>query len=759
MYLFQKKLSAAFTAFVCLIFILSACKSVDPEKEKLAKELEKAEKERRDQWFQDTDGKKIAPERDMVEEMLKSSPFKLNTGKKPENPYPIYTAKDKKNNKTLPSDLPVKDATAQKIKAEFNFNAAPVGDVIQAFASILNLNYLLDDKINGNITLFLNEHLNRRELFSLFQQILQLSNAYTSYESGILKISPVEDSSRTAELSKTSDLELGVFRLKNVKAKETAAQLNQFLSKGVKAIEAESQNMLLILDTKPTLAKIKLLVSQLDQPVRYNWSKMVMPCRNIPASRLADELSEILPVIGFSVNINSEKPDPEAIQLVSVPRLEIIVASAANHEALEELGRWMAILDRSEVGEQERVFVYNILNGKADELVSALTVIFPVESSMIAADKSGTGTTANTANSVTSASSVKKNVNSGKKNKSSDSEDSGSVFDTPVKVFADAIHNRLVIRTTPRTYAMVKALLNRLDSIPAQVLLQALVVDVSLNDSIKFGVEFMMQGGGKVTTSGGTNYTGLVPGNGQQSQDGGKIWLFNTKNPEEKFGYINALAGQTDIKVISSPQVLVISHTEAELSVGNKVPVVNSEITNTQSIISAEDNSSTNLVRNIQYLDTGVILKITPHVTKGGRITIDLDQTVSEADENKTSGIDSPIIKEQKLKTSMSIRDGQTIICGGLIREKISDSLSTLPIIGSIPFVRRLIGDTNVSTERTEMLVLITGHIITEKTKLDELLKRYKDAVDSLMDFHAPEEVRKMKLEQKKGLLESWFIE
>ena len=76
MYLFQKKLSAAFTAFVCLIFILSACKSVDPEKEKLAKELEKAEKERRDQWFQDTDGKKIAPERDMVEEMLKSSPFK-----------------------------------------------------------------------------------------------------------------------------------------------------------------------------------------------------------------------------------------------------------------------------------------------------------------------------------------------------------------------------------------------------------------------------------------------------------------------------------------------------------------------------------------------------------------------------------------------------------------------------------------------------------------------------------------------------------
>ena len=128
--------------------------------------------------------------------------------------------------------------------------------------------------------------------------------------------------------------------------------------------------------------------------------------------------------------------------------------------------------------------------------------------------------------------------------------------------------------------------------------------DVSLNDSVKFGVEFMMKGGsGNVTTQGGTNFSGLAPGSGQDSQSGGKFWVYNPKNPNQKFGYINALAGKTNVKVISSPQVLIASNNEAKISVGSKVPIVNSEITNTQSIITNNTDASTNLVRNIQYQD------------------------------------------------------------------------------------------------------------------------------------------------------------
>uniref|UniRef100_UPI003FEEEAE5 type II secretion system protein GspD n=1 Tax=Alistipes shahii TaxID=328814 RepID=UPI003FEEEAE5 len=362
---------------------------------------------------------------------------------------------------------------------------------------------------------------------------------------------------------------------------------------------------------------------------------------------------------------------------------------------------------------------------------------------------------ASTSQTTTQSGSVKSAAKTGSKE-----EGPANLFEVPVKVFADAVNNRLIIRTKPRTYTMIKALLGKIDTIPPQVLFQVLVVDVSLNDSVKFGVEFMMKGGsGNVTTQGGTNFSGLAPGSGQDSQSGGKFWVYNPKNPNQKFGYINALAGKTNVKVISSPQVLIASNNEAKISVGSKVPIVNSEITNTQSIITNNNDSSTNLVRNIQYQDTGVILKITPKVTRGGRIAIKLAQTVSEADSNTVSDIDSPVIKEQIIETAMSLRDGQTIICGGIIKEKSTDNLSTLPGIGGIPFLRRLFGDTDISTDRTEMMILITGYIVSEDSHLEELVKRYEQAVDTLIDFQTPAGQRKRKIDQNKGLVETWFIE
>ena len=189
----------------------------------------------------------------------------------------------------------------------------------------------------------------------------------------------------------------------------------------------------------------------------------------------------------------------------------------------------------------------------------------------------------------------------------------------------------------------------------------------------------------------------------------------------------------TDVKVISSPQILVVSHTQAQISVGNKVPLVNSEITNSQSVT---DPTDTSLVRNIQYQDTGIILKILPQVTKSGQILLVLDQTVSEAVRNTTSNIDSPEIQERSLKTTMMLANGQTILSGGMIKEKVTDNLDSIPVIDNIPFLRRLIGDTDYQKERTEMLILVSATIISKETQLEELVKRYRDSVELLQTFH-----------------------
>lgn len=736
-----------------------------PKQEQEKREAEK----RRKEWFKNADGKPISEQRSIEHELLTEEPSTLSDRKKPENPYPIYTDREKTEEPPVTPPEERFDGRV-KIKAEFDFNGATVTDVIPVFAELLKFNYLLDGKLNGTVTLSLKDELTRRQLWELFRQVMQTSNIYLTRQGNMIHFRPVEAIAQAAAGDGVnSDAEVALFRLKNIGAKETASQIGQFLSPGLKPVELEERNLLLVVDTKENLRKVRQIVAQLDRPLRQGWAKMVIPCRNIDASRLAKEAADVLPVIGFPVALNSDKPRPEEIQLTTVERLQIIVASAANYEALEELGRWINILDQSETGDQERMFIYNILNGNAEELVKALAVMFPVEGETLTASTGSSGGSASSGSgelfsSSASASTSKTTTQSGSVKSAAKTgtqeEGPANLFEVPVKVFADAVNNRLIIRTKPRTYTMIKALLGKIDTIPPQVLFQVLVVDVSLNDSVKFGVEFMMKGGsGNVTTQGGTNFSGLTPGSGQNSQSGGKFWIYNPKNPDQKFGYINALAGKTNVKVISSPQVLIASNNEAKISVGSKVPIVNSEITNTQSIITNNNDSSTNLVRNIQYQDTGVILKITPKVTRGGRIAIKLAQTVSEADSNTVSDIDSPVIKEQIIETAMSLRDGQTIICGGIIKEKSTDNLSTLPGIGGIPFLRRLFGDTDISTERTEMMILITGYIVSENSLLEELVKRYEQAVDALIDFHAPAAQRKREIDQNKGLIESWFIE
>lgn len=738
----------------------------DPSRQE--REKREAEK-RRKEWFRNADGKPISEQRSIEHELLTEEPSALSDRKKPENPYPIYTEREKTEEPPVTPPEERFDGR-EKIKAEFDFNGAAVADVIPVFAELLKFNYLLDGKLNGTVTLSLKDELTRRQLWELFRQVMQTSNIYLTRQDNMIHFRPVEAIAQAAAGDGvSSDAEVALFRLKNIGAKETASQIGQFLSPGLKPVELEERNLLLVVDTKENLRKVRQIVAQLDRPLRQGWAKMVIPCRNIDASHLAKEAADVLPVLGFPVALNSDKPRPEEIQLTTVERLQIIVASAANYEALEELGRWINILDQSETGDQERMFIYNILNGNAEELVKALAVMFPVEGETLTAStgssggssSSGSGelfsssASASTSQTTTQSGSVKSAAKTGSKE-----EGPANLFEVPVKVFADAVNNRLIIRTKPRTYTMIKALLGKIDTIPPQVLFQVLVVDVSLNDSVKFGVEFMMKGGsGNVTTQGGTNFSGLTPGSGQNSQSGGKFWIYNPKNPDQKFGYINALAGKTNVKVISSPQVLIASNNEAKISVGSKVPIVNSEITNTQSIITNNSDSSTNLVRNIQYQDTGVILKITPKITRGGRIAIKLAQTVSEADSNTVSDIDSPVIKEQIIETAMSLRDGQTIICGGIIKEKSTDNLSTLPGIGGIPFLRRLLGDTDISTDRTEMMILITGYIVSEDSHLEELVKRYEQAVDTLIDFQTPAGQRKRKIDQNKGLVETWFIE
>lgn len=749
----KEKTAIALTAI--FLTLLSGCTT--PEKQESSTEPEKP-----GSFFDQTGGKPL-PKDIQRDEMVRPAESSYLQVKNIEPS--LQSPKTPKDAGLAPEKLPFDLNDKKKKMRVFNFSDAPFPQVISLFSKELGFQYLLTDDIKNKTTMICEMDLTVQEVWDIFQQILANANLYYTIQNKLLVIRPMSEAGQSHTVApERTNIGVQVFILKHLDSKNMATQLAPFISKGVKIIELPSQNAIMVMDNKEVIDKIREIISYLDQPAQANWYKAVFQCKQVPSQRIAEELGQLLPVLGFPVSINGNKDTPESMKITSLERLQLLVVSAPTAGALDAVREWIGRLDTNEVGDQEQVYIYRVQNSTADSLAEVLSVMFALKGTMRVPDlktgdtKSQSGVVAN----VKSIASESGGTTTGTKATGSSATGKtgtaataavGNIYDAAVRIYADGVNNTLTIRTKPRTYSMIKAILDRHDILPKQVLIQVLVVEISLNDLIKFGVEFSMTGGsGNVETLGGTNYKNLNPRS--DNEYGGRFNIFNPKNPNEKYGYVQALSGITNVKVLSSPQVLVVSHSQAHIAVGNKVPLVNSEITNSQSsVVTTPDDVSTSLVRNINYEDTGIILKIIPQVTHSNHITLIMDQTVSEAVRNSTSNIDSPEIQSRTMQTTMMIKDGQTVLCGGMIKEKTTDNLDSLPIIDQIPFLRRLVGDTDYQKERTEMLILVTGSIITSENHLEGLLKQYRQAVSLLQNYHkrgttfeqAPRESSKIK--------------
>ena len=425
--------------------------------------------------------------------------------------------------------------------------------------------------------------------------------------------------------------------------------------------------------------------------------------------------------------------------------------------AIDLIKEWVTLLDNSDNNDQERIFVYKVRHNRAEQLAYALSVIFNTTGVNLSMDTN----TGNIRTQNINSSTVNRNTaNNAQRNQAMSranviantlSDKSSNIFDQQVRVHSDGVLNRLVFRTVPRTYAAIKAMLDKLDVVPAQVLLQVMVVEVTLTESTQFGIEFSGYAKGKnavslfgnqysgtgtglnpfitsTTTSEGVTTTTTDFRTAGERQTGGTFVIADPKDPQKRFGYIRALAGNGKVKVISSPQLLVTSHNKARMQVGANIPVLTQGITNSE--------SSGNVTQNYTYKDVGVILEVTPQITSTDLIALNISQEVSaKQDPNATDTIQSPSITIRKVQSTMTIANGQTMIIGGLIQERTNDNLDSIPIINKIPFLNRLLGSTNANIERSEILVLITGQIVTEKSPVEDMIKRYNDAIKALNKY------------------------
>jgi general secretion pathway protein D len=633
----------------------------------------------------------------------------------------------------------LKDKKA-KIGVMLNFDAASIQQIIPVFAEYLKFNYSIDPAVKGNVTLNVHEvgdktkelMMTQEETWKLFEQILWMAGSYCSPESDILHIMPFQKMSRERNIFKKSgskaNVEVRIFDIHNVPASNVLGQLVNFITEGARATELSGQNAIMVIETPDNMHKLETLIKMLDTSHRSLWPRILIQCSNVSSSNVVSELSMILPVLGFPVTVDNVVAEPGSIHLQNIDRLEMIIASAANKEALDEIIKWVKVLDRSDVGQQEQIYIYKVVNSKAEELVEAISSIFNVEGTSMSFSGSSTRSKKKSSSSrknKVSTSSIKSRSRRGNK------EGFTNIFEVPVKIFADGKNNRLLIRTTPRTYAMIKALLTRLDTVPTQVLLQVLIAEVRLNENTEFGMEF--SGVSKVGGWNGvfgTNFADLVPQTPKGINQRGFKYMISAG--QDKYAYIRGIAGSGNFKVLSSPQIAAVSGTEATLDVGQEVPIVTKTISDTNSGSSALATSN-----DVEYKKIGVMMKITPQVTKGGLITIELDQIVSARGEDVLAGGQSyPSFINREVITSLSMRDGSTLLIGGIIQELDRSKNDSVPLIAKMPILKNVFGYNTYQKERTELILMITASVIHEDSNLQKLVKRYKNSIKLIKDFN-----------------------
>ena len=283
-----------------------------------------------------------------------------------------------------------------------------------------------------------------------------------------------------------------------------------------------------------------------------------------------------------------------------------------------------------------------------------------------------------------------------------------------VRIIPNGQNNAILLYATASERDTIESMLRKIDILPLQVRIDATVAEITLNDSLQYGTQFFFRAG----INGALNFSpaGAAAGAFASGFPG-----FVLSGPNNGNAALNALQAVTDVKVLSSPQVLVLDNEAARLQVGNLVPFLT---TSSQSQIT----SNAPIVNSIDYRETGVILEVTPRVNSGGLVTLDISQEVSGVVAGQTTaGINSPTFSERNVSSRVVVEDGQTVGLAGLISDTTNTSSSGIPWLKDIPLLGLLAGSQNNSRQRTELLVLITPHVVHDQRDARALTEDLRD--------------------------------
>jgi general secretion pathway protein D len=305
----------------------------------------------------------------------------------------------------------------------------------------------------------------------------------------------------------------------------------------------------------------------------------------------------------------------------------------------------------------------------------------------------------------------------------------GGLVAKETKVYADEITNSLVILAAPDDYKFIEETIEKLDTPPRQVMIEVLIAEVTLTKEFQFGLEWVLSNTTKLQMK---PFSRPIDLNGQTGVNSNLLNVTPLSSGYSGFSYaatdiagnvkalLNTMASNDLVTVLASPHIIAADNLEAKIQIGNQVPIATSQMTNV-----ASSTTTGSILSTIQYQDVGTILKVKPQINESGVVALEVSQEVSDYTATTVLGTQQFIFTKRAAQTNVVANDGQTIVIGGLIQDNQTKNRTGVPVLSSIPVLGYLFGSTDNTSTKTEIIVLLTPHVIRNQQDAGRVTTEY----------------------------------
>jgi len=644
-------------------------------------------------------------------------------------------------------------------KVNIDFQDADLKDVVKIIAEISKKNFLFDERVRGPVTLISPEPVSVDEAYAVFEAILR-QKGFTTVEGpgGITKIIPVREAKESPIPTVTGDRrdpnrDLFITRLLPLRYVKSDLIVNTFrplISNDANLIAYQPTNTLIITDTAANIRRLLTIISEVDIET-YREKIKVIPIEYADAGELTGHLQLIFSEDGSAPARSTRRPTSRSRtqrssaaaatptsgtiaggepRFIPDERTNSIIVIAPQ-PTITEVEKLIKILDYKRRG-SGRIHVYRLQNADAEEMAQTLA-------SLTQGPATGRGSAAGGAAAAQAAAIAE--------------------LEGGIKVTADAPTNSLIIQASAEGFAAISDVIEELDRRRPQVMVEALIMEVNVGDGTRFGLRWLFQDsvGPESDHARGAIGFGEVLNPDEGIETGSKgvlvsailgktvsVWDAATSSFIEVpviQAVITASANDDTTNLISAPVLLTADNEEAEIVVGENIPIPTTRLQTASNTTEGFQTSA-----NIERRDVGVTLRVTPQISEGDTVRLQVFQELSEVKEEAAEGGEEfgPTTLNRTVENTVYVKDGEAVMIGGILSETQQETISKVPFLGDIPILGWAFKTTSHSVRKVNLMLILTPHIVRDTDDLQELTvtqrERFRDAAGKSMGFDEDED-------------------